>query len=132
MKQVQIIDKREIDYPGKLQDTISTRFLPAPDGTTAEIYPGISLPVKAFLVSDDNQFEAPVFEMQSDYEWQVSCLNDRLKSPENIERVEKMSKQSLQSFGNGFKSTLRTKSNTMSGRSISFRLSAFFNSQLTP
>lgn len=82
MKQVQIIDKQEIDYPGKPQDTISTRFLPAPDGTTAEIYPGIFLPVKAFLVSDDNQFEAPVFEMQSDYEWQVSCLNDRLKSPE--------------------------------------------------
>lgn len=82
MKQAQLINEQEAGYPGTPKEFVQAEFRPAPEGTTAEVYPGVFLPVKAFLKTQDNQFEIPVIEMQSDYEWQASCLNDRLKSPE--------------------------------------------------
>ena len=80
MKQAQLINEQEAGYPGTPKEFVQAEFRPAPEGTTAEIYPGISLPVKAFLVSDDNQFEAPVFEMQSDYTLRNTPFHCRVKA----------------------------------------------------
>ena len=83
MKQAQLINEQEAGYPGTPKEFVQAEFRPAPEGTTAEVYPGVFLPVKEFLKTHDNQFEIPVIKAMSDYKWQLACcLNDRLEDPE--------------------------------------------------
>lgn len=69
-------------YAYELQDSIHAEFVPAPENATAEIVPGVFLPVKEYAILPGSGQAVPVIETISDYKWQLDCLNSRLKNPE--------------------------------------------------
>lgn len=66
----------------ELRDSIHAEFVPAPENATAEIVPGVFLPVKEYAILPGSGQAVPVIETISDYKWQLDCLNSRLKNPE--------------------------------------------------
>lgn len=64
------------------QGSIHAEFVPAPENATAEIIPGVFLPVKEYAILSGSGQAVPVIETMSDYKWQLNCLNSRLKNPE--------------------------------------------------
>lgn len=66
----------------ELQDSIHAEFVPTPENATAEIVPGVFLPVKEYAILPGSGQAVPVIETISDYKWQLDCLNSRLKNPE--------------------------------------------------
>lgn len=68
------------------QGSISAEFIPAPENATAEIVPGVFLPVKECAILPGSGQAVPVIETISDYKWQLDCLNSRLKNPEQYRK----------------------------------------------
>lgn len=68
------------------QGSIPAEFIPAPENATAEIVPGVFLPVKEYAILPGSGQAVPVIETVSDYKWQLDCLNSRLKNPEQYRK----------------------------------------------
>lgn len=64
------------------QGSIPAEFIPAPENATAEIVPGVFLPVKEYAILPGSGQTVPVVETMPDYKWQLVCLNSRLRDPE--------------------------------------------------